>query len=85
MSASLLVTIGWVLAISFVGMLPRSQHRRFGFPLLALFPFVLFYLGWQMGIYWALGLLAAGVSIFRYPARYFGRILWHKLTHRDAP
>ncbi len=83
MNGSLIVTILWVLAISVVGLLPRSQHKKFGFPMLALFPFVLAYLGWDMGLFWALGLLAAGLSIYRYPARYYGLALLRKL--RGAP
>ncbi|MFQ5438768.1 MAG: DUF2484 family protein, partial [Paracoccaceae bacterium] len=68
MNGALVATIAWVLAISAVGFLPRANHKRFGFPLLFIFPFVLFYLGWQMGVFWALGLVIAALSIYRYPA-----------------
>ncbi|MDA0222995.1 MAG: DUF2484 family protein [Proteobacteria bacterium] len=84
MNVSLLVTIAWILVVSFVGMLPRDYHKRFGFPMLILFPFVLGYLAWDMGLYWALALLAAALSIFRYPAKYYGLALWRKLTGRPA-
>jgi len=47
--------------------------------MLALFPFVLIYLGWEMGAWWAIGLFAAALSIYRYPARYYGLALWRKL------
>ena len=77
---NLLPTILWVLAISAVGMLPQRFHKRFGFPMLALFPAVLLHLGWSMGIWWAVALLAAGVSIYRYLARYYGLKLWRRLT-----
>ena len=49
MIGGLLPTILWVLLISAVGMLPQRFHKRFGFPLLALFPFVLAHLAWAMG------------------------------------
>ncbi len=84
MNGSFLVTIAWVLAISFVGMLPMSYHKRFGFPLLAIFPFVLVYLGWQNGIYWSLALLLAALSIYRHPAKYYGLLLWHKISGKGA-
>lgn len=80
MTASLWVTILWILVISFVGRLPMRFHKRFGFPLLFLFPFVLGYLGWEMGAFWALGLFVAGLSIYRYPARYFGLALWRRVS-----
>ncbi len=80
MNLSLLVTILWILMVSGVGMLPRRFHKRFGFPMLLLFPFVLVYLIFDMGIWWGLLLFAGALSIFRYPARYFGRILWQKMT-----
>jgi len=84
MNTSLVITIIWVLAVSCVGMLPRDYHKRLGFPMLALFPFVLGYLAWDLGPYWALALLAAAASIFRYPAKYYGLALWRKLAGRPA-
>lgn len=79
MSASVAVTIVWVLVISGVGMLPMRFHWRLGFPMLLLFPLVLIYLGWEMGIWWSVGLFAAALSIYRYPARHYTRKLWHKV------
>ncbi len=84
MSWSLLATIFWVLAVSLVGMMPRTQHKRFGFPLLAMFPFLLAFVAFELGLWWALGLFAAGLSIYRYPARYYGLALWRKLTGKPA-
>ncbi len=84
MNTSLLVTIAWVLVVSLVGMLLSKFHKRFGFPLLAMFPFVLVYLGWETGFFWALGLFVAALSIFRYPARYYGRALWRKVSGGPA-
>lgn len=84
MSYSILVTIIWILVVSAVGMMPRAFHKPFGFPLLAMFPVVLVYLGWEMGFFWALGLFLAGLSIFRYPARYYGLALWRKLRGQSA-
>lgn len=84
MSWSLLTTIGWILVVSLVGMMPRSQHKKFGFPLLALFPVVLGFLAWELGFWWALGLFLAALSIYRYPARYYGLALWRKITGKVA-
>lgn len=84
LNPALVVTIVWVLLISLVGMLPMRFHKRLGFPMLALFPFVLGYLGWEKGIWWVVGLLAAGLSIYRYPAKYYGLKAWHRLTGWDA-
>jgi len=80
MNGGLAVTILWVLLISGVGMMPRDWHWRLGLPMLLLFPFVLGYLAWDMGIYWGLALLVAALSIYRYPARYYGIALWQRLT-----
>ncbi len=82
MTVSLIVTILWVLLISAVGMLPMRFHKRFGFPMLAVFPFVLVYLAYDTGIWWAVGLFFAGLSIYRYPAKYLGLKVWHKVTGR---
>jgi len=84
MNLSLLLMIAWVLSVSLVGMLPRVLHKRLGFPLLALLPFLLADVGWELGIWWALGLTAAALSIYRYPAKYYGLRLLAKLTGRAA-
>jgi len=84
MTVSLIVTILWVLVISLIGMLPMRFHKRLGFPMLAIFPFVLVYLAYDTGIWWAVGLFAAGLSIYRYPAKYYGRKVWSRLTGRRS-
>jgi hypothetical protein len=84
MSISLGVTIGWILVISAIGMLPMRFHKRFGFPMLFLFPFVWGYLAWDLGFWWALALFVGALSIFRYPARYYGRMAWSKLRGNAA-
>jgi len=83
MTVSLILTILWVLVISFVGMLPMRFHKRLGFPMLALFPFVLGYLAYDTGVWWAVGLFAAGLSIYRYPAKYYGLRLWKYLMRQS--
>jgi len=79
MTPSLIATILWVIVISGVGMLPMRFHKRFGFPMLAVFPFVLGYLAYDTGVWWAVGLFVAGLSIFRYPVRYFARLAWRRV------
>ena len=85
MSISLGVTIAWVLVISAIGMLPMRFHKRFGFPMLMLFPFVLVFLAYDLGFWWAPALFVGALSIFRYPARYFGLKLWRKLRGEAGP
>lgn len=80
LNLSLMATILWVLVISMVGMLPMRFHWRFGLPMLCLFPAVVLWLGWSMGHWWALALLVGALSIYRYPARHYGRKLWAKVT-----
>ncbi|NOX73896.1 MAG: DUF2484 family protein [Alphaproteobacteria bacterium] len=79
MSLSLIITILWIIVISVIGMMPMRFHKRLGFPMLMLFPFVLIYLAYDMGVWWAVALFVGGLSIFRYPARYFGLKAWRKL------
>ncbi|MCB1367255.1 MAG: DUF2484 family protein [Rhodobacteraceae bacterium] len=79
MNTSLIIAIVWVLVISAIGMLPRRFHPYLGLPMLALLPFILGYIAYDAGPYWALGLLIGAISIFRYPLRYFGRLLWQRL------
>lgn len=75
-----LAAILWVLAVSTVGMLPRKWHPRLGLPMLVLLPFVLWGLAADLGVWWAVGLFVGALSIFRYPAKYFGLYLWHRVT-----
>lgn len=82
MNYSLIAAIVWVLIISGIGMLPRRFHPYLGLPMLALLPFLLAYIAYDAGPYWALGLLIGAISIFRYPLRYFGRLAWRKLRSR---
>ncbi|MFT4714905.1 MAG: hypothetical protein ACI861_000714 [Paracoccaceae bacterium] len=83
MSFGLGITIAWIFVISIIGMSPMRFHRRFALPMLALFPIVLGLLAWELGIWWALALFVGGLSIFRYPARYYGLILWRKLRGQE--
>ena len=82
---SILATCLWVLAVSVVGMMPRRFHKPAGFPLMFLFFPLLVWVGYEMGWIWAVVLLFAGLSIFRYPAKYYGLLLWRRITGRGAP
>lgn len=79
MNYPVLATIVWVLMVSFVGMLPRRFHKRFGFPLLLAFPIVVILLWRELGWIWGMALILAGLSIYRYPARYYGLALLRRL------
>jgi hypothetical protein len=80
-----LAAILWVLAVSGVGMMPRKWHPRLGLPLLVLLPVVLWGLAADLGPWWAVGLFVGALSIFRYPAKYFGLFLWRKLRGAGRP
>jgi hypothetical protein len=80
MTGAFLAAILWVLAVSAVGMMPRKWHPRLGLPMLALLPVVLAWLAIAVGPWWAVGLFVGALSIFRYPAKYFGLFLWRKLS-----
>ncbi|WP_406645230.1 DUF2484 family protein [Aliisedimentitalea scapharcae] len=87
MSAAVLISALWVLAATGVAMLPMHRQYTPGVALLALAPVVIAWLGLAHGWLAALAALAAFVSMFRHPLRYFwtrwrGRI--HK-TSQDSP
>ena len=72
---SLLAAALWVLAISAIGLAPQRFHKPLGLPMLALFLPLVAWVAWDTGRWWALALLAGGLSIFRHPLRWAGRRL----------
>lgn len=73
---SLLFFCLWVIAANFAGMLPsRRSHWPAAYVLLATGIPLLVWVFYADGPVWGLICLAAGLSILRWPARYFWRWL----------
>jgi len=79
---SIIATCLWVVLVSGIGMAPRRFHKPVGLPMLLLFFPLVAWISVDLGWIWGAGLFLAGLSIFRYPARYFGLALWQKVRRR---
>lgn len=73
MSLSVYLAIGWVFASTAVAMLPMRLQYVPGVALLIAAPGVIGFLGFQHGWLAAVGAVAAFVSMFRNPLRFFWR------------
>lgn len=73
MSPSLLMAIAWVFAATGVAMLPMRRQYVPGSVLLIAAPVLIGVLGYQHGWIASIGALAAVVSMFRKPLRYYWR------------
>lgn len=73
MSLALTLVCLWVVASALVAMLPMRFHWRFGLPLLIASVPLIGFIGYTHGWIWALVVLAAVVSMFRNPLRYFAK------------
>lgn len=73
MQLSLIFAFLWVVASALTAMLPMKRQIYTGLPLLIAAPFMLGFLGYQYN-YWVVLLgLAAFISMFRHPLKYFAR------------
>lgn len=73
MSLSVTLASIWVFASTLVALLPMRMQYIPGFTLLVAAPFVIGFMGYQHGIISGLAALAAFISMFRNPLRYFWR------------
>ncbi|MEX0280366.1 MAG: DUF2484 family protein [Arenibacterium sp.] len=73
MSLAVMLAIFWVMASTIVALLPMRFQYVPGFALLVAAPFLIIFLGYSHGVLAGIGALAAFVSMFRNPLRYFGR------------
>lgn len=73
MSLPIYLAVAWVFAATAVAMLPMRQQYLPGSVLLFSAPFLIGYLGYQFGWIVAIAALAAFVSMFRKPLRYYWR------------
>lgn len=81
MGYSMILAALWVLASTIVAMLPMRLQFPPGVLLFVSAPALIVFLGYDFG--WIVGLLAlaAFVSMFRNPIRYY----WRKWTGREVP
>ena len=73
MTTSVILAVAWVFASTFVAFLPMRLQYVPGVALLIAAPFLMVYIGIQHGIIAGLAALAAFISMFRNPLRYFWR------------
>ncbi|MEY8800983.1 DUF2484 family protein [Leisingera sp. XS_AS12] len=84
MTLSLTLAAVWALAANVLAVLPsRDNHWRRAYALIALGIPLLGYVTYENGPWWGLAVLAAGMSVLRWPVIYFGRWLaqrWRRGT-----
>ena len=74
MNLSLLLACVWALAANLLAMIPsRDNHWRRAYLLIAVGIPILGYVTYQNGPWWGLTVLAAGMSILRWPVIYLAR------------
>ena len=73
MSLAVMLAIFWVMASTAVALLPMRLQYVPGFALLIAAPILIVFIGYSHGLLAGVGALAAFVSMFRNPLRYFWR------------
>ena len=73
MSLAVMLAIFWVMASTAVALLPMRLQYVPGFALLIAAPLLIVFIGYSHGPLAGVGALAAFVSMFRNPLRYFWR------------
>jgi hypothetical protein len=81
MSSSVLAAILWALAATVTALLPMRHQMAPGLALLLAAPVLIVWIGAAHGWVWAMPALAAFLSMFRNPLRYFAR----RALGRPAP
>lgn len=71
MAWSVIVSALWVFAATATALLPMRFQYLPGITLLVAAPVLIVWLGYDFGWGWSIGALAAFVSMFRNPLRYF--------------
>ena len=80
MTVSLVPACLWALAANLLAMMPsRNHHWRRAYVLMALGVPILGFVTWQNGPWIGLVVMAAGMSVLRWPVIYLGRWMRRKV------
>lgn len=80
MTVSLVLACLWALAANVLAMMPsRNHHWRRAYVLMALGVPILGFVTWQNGPWIGLMVMAAGMSVLRWPVIYLGRWMRRKV------
>lgn len=80
MTTSLILALVWLLVANVLAMLPsRDNHWRRAYLLIAVGIPLLGYVTYENGPFIGLVVLAAGMSVLRWPVRYLGRWVLRRL------
>lgn len=80
MSLSLILACVWAVVANLLALLPsRDNHWRRAYVLIAVGVPILGYVTWQNGPWLGLVVLAAAISVLRWPVIYLGRWLKRQL------
>ncbi|KGM88380.1 MAG: DUF2484 family protein [Roseovarius sp.] len=80
MTVSLVLACLWALAANLLAMMPsRNHHWRRAYLLMALGVPILGFVTWQNGPWIGLMVMAAGMSVLRWPVIYLGRWMRRKV------
>jgi hypothetical protein len=80
MTVSLVLACLWALAANLLAMMPsRNHHWRRAYVLMALGVPILGFVTWQNGPWIGLMVMAAGMSVLRWPVIYLGRWMRRKV------
>ena len=80
MTVSLVLACLWALAANLLAMMPsRNHHWRRAYLLMALGVLILGFVTWQNGPWIGLMVMAAGMSVLRWPVIYLGRWMRRKV------
>lgn len=80
MTVSLVLACLWALAANLLAMMPsRNHHWRRAYVLMSLGVPILGFVTWQNGPWIGLMVMAAGMSVLRWPVIYLGRWMRRKV------
>lgn len=82
MSLSLILACLWALTACLIGLGPERFHWPAAWGLIAVGIPLLGYVTYEMGPWWGLTVLAAGISLLRWPVFYLGK--WVKSQLRSS-
>ncbi|WP_112321521.1 DUF2484 family protein [Oceanibium sediminis] len=69
----------WIVLVSIVALMPFPQHKPYALAMLLLFPVLLVLIALDYGLPWAVLFFLGALSIYRYPALYYLRVLRRRM------